>query len=1093
MKKNYTTVLTIVLCAVLILFVSPVEAQNHEKHYECSRQQVRELVGSVDPGYLPANEFLSYSKSGSKSKSQAMRFSDWYGVNGNALVTKLKKSTDYSTELKSLFDFDESYGKYIFSSRNVESVARAMYYISISHNGDYTSGMYGLVFYLHAATYHEFYEKSIHIDDNAMTWYEYACLSFTQNAKLYDLKPEALNILSEFLIMVDNDKIRHKPVVVDMIKKVMSNLVQVKNWKSLVKKPKVLRTYSVMANRIFFYMFRGIGKEELKKGEKKRKSKELVNVIAKDPNFINLVSQIALDKEIGENKKLKFLQNNAIGELVRAASEKKLVPLLEKHLVAISRKYKRLDVRRLKCVEALNKYCNCAKYDLCRDMTALRKELDDKLFTHIWSFDNGKMLIKTPLSYQEVEPLYYAAKEVEAQMYRILQTDKSVLDDKNVTLNMVVYGTLSDYSEYQTFLNNLSSDNGGMYIEKDATFYTYQRTEQESVYSLEELFRHEYTHYLQGRYIENGFWGDTDFFKKARLTWFEEGMAEFMAGSTSSDGIRFRRSMMNNIKRDGANRMPVSETIGANYSSGFKFYRYSYMIWLYLYHNQYQDMKILMDLIKKDDISAFDRKVNTLKNSSAFQRNVDTFITNSIAKTEDWWVPTTAYLSHDLLNVKSLKDIATEFKRITGIKNISVVSDASTSIARFGIKGKLTSGRFNQELDQIIKKLNEDKYINNFDFLVGYYKNVNRNTADFYITGSLKDKNSSDTAVCDFEISSRVGIIGKEIVVTSTSTGYINAYLWVAQGGYVLSEKNNTTKIRFDKAGTYNISLEIKDNNSRKYSKTITNAIEIFDKSNTKYCIPKTSDSYAHIKSVKFAEIENKNDMFNTDGYIHFSDQLGVLEKGKSNNLIVDNSYKMKSSRTKAWIDWNQDGTFDASEKVMDKSGKLVPQVVVTTPMDAITGVTRMRIRYMLSKNLDPCKDNSYIGETHDYTLIVKGSSLYKDALSASVASNISSNSAHLNRTAGTDNTSVSNYLDYSKDVSFKAYPNPCVDNIILEMSKEYVDADISILNSLGMIVFKTKIKGLNAVLNMSSFPRGVYVISIKSGANMTSKHVVKK
>nr|WP_240517627.1 collagenase [Bacillus pseudomycoides] len=46
-------------------------------------------------------------------------------------------------------------------------------------------------------------------------------------------------------------------------------------------------------------------------------------------------------------------------------------------------------------------------------------------------------------------------------------------------------------------------------IEGIGTFFTYERTPQQSIFSLEELFRHEFTHYLQGRYEVPRLWVTT--------------------------------------------------------------------------------------------------------------------------------------------------------------------------------------------------------------------------------------------------------------------------------------------------------------------------------------------------------------------------------------------------------------------------------------------------------------------------------------------------------------------------------------------------------------------------------------------------------
>ena len=69
--------------------------------------------------------------------------------------------------------------------------------------------------------------------------------------------------------------------------------------------------------------------------------------------------------------------------------------------------------------------------------------------------------------------------------------------DDNENLTLVVYGSPADYQAYQGFLyDGLPTNNGGIYIETMGTLFTYDRTEEESFLTLEELLRHEYVHYL---------------------------------------------------------------------------------------------------------------------------------------------------------------------------------------------------------------------------------------------------------------------------------------------------------------------------------------------------------------------------------------------------------------------------------------------------------------------------------------------------------------------------------------------------------------------------------------------------------------------
>ena len=63
-------------------------------------------------------------------------------------------------------------------------------------------------------------------------------------------------------------------------------------------------------------------------------------------------------------------------------------------------------------------------------------------------------------------------------------TIQPVDNDPNDVLTIVIYGSRADYVTYQGFLYGLGTNNGGMYIEHWGKIFTYQRTSQESIYTL---------------------------------------------------------------------------------------------------------------------------------------------------------------------------------------------------------------------------------------------------------------------------------------------------------------------------------------------------------------------------------------------------------------------------------------------------------------------------------------------------------------------------------------------------------------------------------------------------------------------------------
>ena len=73
------------------------------------------------------------------------------------------------------------------------------------------------------------------------------------------------------------------------------------------------------------------------------------------------------------------------------------------------------------------------------------------------------------------------------QLVVIIPLESGHADD---VLTMVIYNSPDEY-QFNRQLYGYETNNGGIYIEGTGTFFTYERTPQQSIYSLEELFRHE--------------------------------------------------------------------------------------------------------------------------------------------------------------------------------------------------------------------------------------------------------------------------------------------------------------------------------------------------------------------------------------------------------------------------------------------------------------------------------------------------------------------------------------------------------------------------------------------------------------------------
>lgn len=260
------------------------------------------------------------------------------------------------------------------------------------------------------------------------------------------------------------------------------------------------------------------------------------------------------------------------------------------------------------------------------DTAAIRAELNTLLFPNTFVFDNGALTFRTALGRGKIALLYDALQEVEAQFFRLTRNLTAVPGDQNPTLEAFIYASPSEYANYQTFLYGTSTANGGIYIEQAGQFYTYDRTGSQSSYTLEELFRHEYVHYLDGRYQVQGEFGDPGIYDNSRITWYQEGFAELCAGSTRLQGVLTRGKLVDNVSYDGSNRLTVAETVGASYNSGFKFYNYSALLLNYLLDEDPFTLMDLLSRIRANNTANIDSLWATLQGDATLQTNFDLYL-----------------------------------------------------------------------------------------------------------------------------------------------------------------------------------------------------------------------------------------------------------------------------------------------------------------------------------------------------------------------------------------------------------------------------------------------------------------------------------
>lgn len=146
------------------------------------------------------------------------------------------------------------------------------------------------------------------------------------------------------------------------------------------------------------------------------------------------------------------------------------------------------------------------------------------------------------------------------------------------------------------------------------------------------------------------------------------------------------------------------------------------------------------------------------------------------------------------------------------------------------------------------------------------------------------------------------------------------------------------------------------------------------------YCIPTYTDSTSlddYLDGVVLGGINNTGTGgTGQPGYVDYTGTVGAasLTGGASYTISIINGGYVGSLA--AWIDYNQDGVFDATEKLGEATGVVAfdtANITFNVPVSVLTTTTVMRVREVYNvTNMDPCLEYSF-GQAEDYVVELTG------------------------------------------------------------------------------------------------------------------------
>lgn len=244
-------------------------------------------------------------------------------------------------------------------------------------------------------------------------------------------------------------------------------------------------------------------------------------------------------------------------------------------------------------------------------------------------------------------------------------------------------------------------------------------------------------------------------------------------------------------------------------------------------------------------------------------------------------------------------------------------------------------------------------------------------------------------------------------------------------------------------------------------------AAQTFKTLGLSYCTVSSSDAGdEYISKVVVTPASGGTVMTNTSGastYTNFgadSTKLVQLVKGATGNTIAVTKAWTGTTYSEAvavWIDFNRNGTYEASEKVMTSAPSTTATVTATftVPETAYIGDKTVGMRVILRYSTaptGPCDSYTY-GEVEDYSVKISESLAVTDV----------------------------------KKNNISVYPNPAVD--VINISNVSSKTKFEIYNVGGQLVNQGTTDGK---VNVSKLTKGVYILTVESNGEKSQTKFIK-
>lgn len=442
----------------------------------------------------------------------ACNVSDFTSRTGDALVQQVTSTT--TACVNTLFGVKGQDGYLAFREAQMVTIADAMRARSAAYPGDSSTGMPQLVLFLRAGYYVQYYDPSTvgSYGPALRTAIQGALDGFFASSHSSDVTDANGETLSEAVILIDsavqNDR------YLSVVKRLLAgyNSSYNSSW------------YMLNAvNNVYTVTFRG------------HQVPAFVAAVEADSSLLNALHDFAANHLDLLGTEQSYLASNAGRELGRFLQEASLrgkasplaASLLKKS--SITGPTAALWVGVAEMADYYDR-ANCSTYGTC-DLAA---RLKTAILPVKHTCSDSIKILAQQISATDLEASCTSLRNQDAYFHGIARDNGPVADDRNSTIEVVVFDSSTDYQTYAGAIYGIDTNNGGMYLEGDPAvegnqprFIAYEAEWVRPEFQIWNL-NHEYTHYLDGRFNMHG---DFEAGVATPTIWWVEGFAEYVSYS----------------------------------------------------------------------------------------------------------------------------------------------------------------------------------------------------------------------------------------------------------------------------------------------------------------------------------------------------------------------------------------------------------------------------------------------------------------------------------------------------------------------------------------------------------------------------------